>query len=112
MSWFDWSQSGDDNYNPLKLKSCLGYFKIHQAVSVFGIISCMGMFADYAGGYYVIGTIRAIQVVAFFTMTYNDTKFTRMIFFYAFVFNMIAAPSLFLLGVDGVTDTFDVSKAS
>ena len=56
--------------------------------------------------------IRGIQVVTFFTMTYNDTKFTRMCFFYAFVFNMIAGPSLFLLGVDGVQDKFDISKAA
>ena len=104
--------SEDGTRNPFRLKTCLGYFKIHQAVTIFGIVATMGMFADFAGGYYTIGCVRAIEVTAFFTMTLRDNHFTRMCYFYSFVFSVVAGPGLFLLGVDGVTEKLDISKAA
>ena len=104
--------SEEGTYNPFRLRSCLGYFKIHQAVTIFGIVASVGMVADFVGGYYTVGCVRAIEVVSFFAMTFKDGKFTRMCFFYAFVFNMVVGPSLYLFGVDGVTEKLNISKAA
>ena len=102
----------DQTYNPLKLKSCCGYFKVHEAVMIFGIVACVGLAADIAGGFYTVAVVRLAVVCAYFIMKFNDTRFTRMCFFYTFVFNMVVAPSLYLLGTDGVTDMFNLSRAA
>ena len=106
------SDQDDQTYNPLKLRSCFGYFSIPHAVRIFGIVSCVGMAADLAGGFYTVALVRAAQVVAYISMTVKDSRFTRMCFFYTFVLNLVVAPSLYLLGTDGVTDIFNISRAA
>ena len=99
-------------YNPVKVKTCFGYFRVPEAVRIFGIASCVGLIADFAGGFYVVAVVRAMQVAAYFAMVFNDSRFTRMCFFYTFVGNLVVAPSLYLLGTDGVTDIFNISRAA
>ena len=84
-----------------KLKSCLGYFSIPDAIRVLGIISIAGLCGDIASGHLFIALVRATQVVAFIGTRYQDSAYWRMLFFYAFIFNVIAQPTLVLMGAEG-----------
>ena len=85
----------------LRVKSCLGYFKISQAVKILGFLAIIGMVGDFASGNPIIGCVRAIEVAAFLALLHKDDEFRRMVFFYAFVFSCVVSPALVMCGVEG-----------
>ena len=85
----------------LRVKSCLGYFSVKDAVRILGIVACAGVCGDLASDNLLIALVRSTMVVAYIALLIKDTEYRRMMFLYAYIFNCIAQPAIFLLGAEG-----------
>ena len=66
-----------------------------------GIVSIAGLCGDIASQHPFIALVRSTMVVTYLGTLYKDSEYWRMLFFYAFIFNAIAQPSLVVMGAEG-----------